>query len=104
MSQFTAYRNADPASRRVIPCFLDVQSDLIETIGSRVVVPLIPAERAGAAIDGLMPKLTLDDRELVMDSAQIMGVPVRMLGPKVADLSHERATIMAAIDFLISGI
>ena len=104
MSQFAVYRNADPASRKLIPCFLDVQSDLIETLGSRVVVPLIPPERAGALIDRLMPRLALDDRELVMDTAQIMGVPACMLGARVADLSRERPVILAAIDMLTHGI
>ena len=104
MSQFCAYANADPASRKLIPYLLDVQSDLIETIGSRVVVPLITPERAGAPLERLMPSLAVADHRLVMDTAQIMGVPVRMLGPRVADLAHERQAILAAIDMLTHGI
>src|SRR5690606_31805878 len=59
MSQFVAYVNADPVSRQLIPYLLDVQSDLIETIGSRVVVPLITSERAGVVMDRLMPCLAV---------------------------------------------
>ena len=104
MSQFVAYVNADPASRQLIPYLLDVQSDLIETIGSRVVVPLITNERAGVVMDRLMPRLAVDERQLVMDTAQIMGVPARMLGAQAVDLSHERQAILAAIDMLTHGI
>lgn len=104
MSQFIAYANADPASRKLIPYLLAVQSDLIETLGSRVVVPLITAQQADAPIEKLMPQLAVDDQLLVMDTAQIMGLPVRMLGPQVADLAHERQAILAAIDMLTHGI
>lgn len=104
MSQFAVYANADAASKRWIPYLLDVQSDLIETAGSRVVVPLIANDRAGGAIGHLMPCFLVGDKRVVMDTAQIMGVPVRMLGKQVADLSQERYAILAAIDMLISGI
>ena len=104
MSQFVAYANADAVSRKRIPCLLDVQSNLIETAGSRVVVPLVAIERVGGVIERLMPRLLVDEKHLVMDTAQIMGIPARMLGKQVADLSHERDAIMAALDLLISGI
>ena len=104
MSQFIVYANADPASRKLIPYLLDVQSDLIETLGSRVVVPLITTQRADAPIERLMPQLAVDDQLLVMDTAQIMGLPVRMLGAQVADLAPQRQAILAAIDMLTHGI
>lgn len=104
MSQFVAYANADGVSRRRIPYLLDVQSDLIETAGSRVVVPLVQVERIGGVIERLMPYLLVEEERLVMDTAQVMGVPVRMLGKQVADLSHERHVILAAIDMLTHGI
>ena len=104
MSQFLVYRNADAASRKQIPYFLDVQSDLIEMTGSRVVVPLITPERAGGVIRQLMPFVTVCDESMVMDTSQMMGIPMRMLGKPVADLSNERDAIIAALDMLISGI
>jgi toxin CcdB len=104
VSQFTVYANADAASKKQIPYLLDVQSDLIETANSRVVVPLVDAERAGGVIDRLMPRLLVGGRQVVMDTAQIMGIPVRMLGKPVADLSEERHAIFSAIDMLTHGI
>jgi len=40
MAQFDVYRNAHPATRARVPYLLDVQSDLLETLATRVVVPL----------------------------------------------------------------
>ena len=45
MTQFVVYANADAASKRHIPFWLNVQSDLIDATGSRVMVPLITLER-----------------------------------------------------------
>lgn len=104
MSQFCVYSNADTASKRHIPCWLNVQSDLIDTTESRVVVPLIAPERAGTSVGGLMPVLTIAGKPFVMDTAQITNVPMPMLGKRLADLSAERLTIVGALDFLTHGI
>lgn len=104
MAQFIAYANGNPASRRRVPYVLDVQSDLIDTMGSRVMIPLIAPERAGHAIKGLMPRLDIAGEVMVMDTAQIASVPRRVIGMQVADLSDQRPAIMAALDMLISGI
>lgn len=104
MSQFRVYSNADPASSRSIPCWLNVQSDLIDTAQSRVVVPLLLPERAGPSVDRLMPSLTVAGEAMVMDTAQITNVPLQMLGKQVADLSADRLVIIDALDFLTHGI
>lgn len=104
MSQFCVHANADAASKRVIPYWLNVQSDLIDIAESRVVVPLIAPQQAGPLIRGLMPALEVAGKRMVMDTAQITNVPIQMLGRQEADLSADRATIVNALDFLTHGI
>ncbi len=104
MSQFVVYANADAASKRQIPFWLNVQSDLIDATGSRVMVPLITLERAGKALARLMPEFPVAGKRMVMDTVQITNVPMQMLGKPVGDLSGERLAILDAIDMLISGI
>lgn len=45
MTQFDVHRNRNPASRGRFPLLLDVQADLLESLGTRVVVSLAPAAR-----------------------------------------------------------
>ena len=104
MSQFVVYANADAASKRQIPFWLNVQSDLIDATGSRVMVPLITLERAGKALARLMPEIPVAGKRMVMDTVQITNVPMQMLGKPVGDLSGERLAILDAIDMLFSGI
>jgi toxin CcdB len=52
MPQFAVHRNTNPATRSSVPFLLDVQSDLIEELGTRVVVPLYTV----AAMKGKNPQ------------------------------------------------
>ena len=48
MPQFAVYKNRNEATRGRFPLLLDVQSDLLEPLDTRVVVPLSPAVTARA--------------------------------------------------------
>lgn len=102
--QFTAYRNTHQQTRVRVPYLLVVQSDLIDAARSCVVVPLIARDRAGTPVSRLMPLLRVGDDTMVMDTLQLAAIPRGALGAPVADLSADRAVIMAALDLLISGI
>ncbi len=105
MRQFCVYPNPNAATSKAYPYLLNVQSDLIEGLGSRVMVPLAPADTfKGKRLGGLMPMFRIEGADCVMLTAQASGMSVKRFGSEVADLSHERAAIMAALDLLISGI
>jgi len=40
MSQFMVYRNSNPNSSKAYPYLLDVQSNLLESLDTRLVIPL----------------------------------------------------------------
>ena len=85
---------------------LDVQTDLLEDLGTRVVIPMAPA--AGLVKRSAMQKLTplcvVDGKEYVLVTPQLAGIATKELGPAVSDLSTERASIIAALDLLLTGI
>jgi len=83
-----------------------VQTDLLENLGTRVVVPLTPASVATkrTAMQTLTPLCTVEGKPYVLVTPQLAGIAARELGPPVADLSGERARILAALDLLITGI
>jgi toxin CcdB len=104
MSQFALHRNLNPASRARYPLLLDILSDLLESLATRVVVPLTPAAPARArTMKTLTPTLHFEGKDYVMLTPQVAGVPARELGPVVGDLASARATIIAAVEFLLSG-
>jgi toxin CcdB len=104
MSQFAVYRNPNPATRNAIPFLLDVQSDLLEVLDTRVVIPLYPASALGAGvISTLMPSVDVNDETCIAVTPELAGIPRKALGDEVGDLSHRRYDIIAALDLLLTG-
>jgi toxin CcdB len=103
MLQFGVYRNRNAATQAVYPLLLNLQSELISETGTRVVVPLVPAGHAIAAMPPLTPTISLGNKPHVMATPLMGAMELADLGGFEGDLSSERATILAAIDFLFSG-
>jgi len=104
MAQFDVYLNPNAATRKFIPYLLDVQADLLDTLATRVVVPLILAEEMGLAAKHLNPQFKIKGVAVVMSTAELAGVPNRSLGDKVTTLKSKRDEIIAALDMLFTGI
>jgi toxin CcdB len=105
MPQFAVYKNHNETTRGRFPLLMDVQSDLLESLNTRVVVPLrLAAQAKTRAIEALTPKLAVAGKEYVMVTPQLAGVSMRELGAIVDTLSSERAKIIGALDLLITGI
>jgi toxin CcdB len=105
MAQFDVYRNANPASRARIPYLLDVQSDLLDPLATRVVAPLCkPEVLKGRLAERLNPVFEVEGRKVAMLTPELAGVPGKILGARVGNLSGERHSIIAALDLLITGI
>lgn len=105
MAQFDVYRNANPASRARVPYLLDVQSDLLEPLATRIVVPLCrPELLSGKPAERLNPAFEVEGRKLLMLTPEIAGVSRKALGERVANLAAERAAIVGALDLAFTGI
>jgi toxin CcdB len=103
MTQFHAYRNPSPKSADRAPYLLDVQSDLVR-VKARVIVMLVTPQYFGERMRGLNPVLSVNGDDVVMSPVEIGAIQERHLGPPVADLSAQRGPILAAMDFLLTGI
>lgn len=104
MAQFTVYRNPNPKSKAQIPYLLDVQSDLLNDLGSRVVIPLFhPQTPSLTPFTKLTPILPFDGKHFVVMTPQLAGVSVKELGEPAGELTRYRDDIIAALDLLITG-
>ena len=104
MAQFDVYRNASPATRARIPFLLDVQSDLLDPLVTRVVVPLCkPEVLKDKLAERLNPVFEVAGRRVAMLTPELAGVSRKMLGERIGNLAGERRSIIAALDLLITG-
>ncbi|MEX0739034.1 MAG: CcdB family protein [Pseudohongiella sp.] len=105
MGQFCVYKNPNPITRTQYPYLLDIQSDLLSELRTTVVIPLCPSKTvASIRLSRLNPVFDLDDESLTAMTQDIAGVDRLQLGSQVYDLSSYRSDIIAAIDFVLSGI
>ena len=105
MAQFDVYRNANPATRARIPYLLDIQSDLLDSLATRVVVPLCkPGILKGRLAERLNPVFEVEGREVAMLTPELAGVLAKALGAAIGNLSSQRGVIIAALDLVIAGI
>jgi toxin CcdB len=105
MAQFMVCRNKNPQTRSTIPFLLDVQNDLLSDLETRVVAPLCPVSvMKGKTLGTLMPVLEIEGERFVMLTPQLAGIPKSELGAPVTQAHHYHFEIIAAIDFLLTGI
>jgi toxin CcdB len=105
MPQFSVYRNKNPKTRATYPYLVDIQSDLLADLGTRVVVPLIKRSASTQKPNkNLMPAIRVEGQEFIMMVPQLAGVAAGDLGSPVASVVEHRGEVVAALDFLITGI
>jgi len=106
MAQFFAYKNANPSTRNQYPYLLDIQSDLLSDLKTTLVIPLSPAKIAAPmSLSRLNSSFALVDGETFFAITQdIAGIDRSHLGAQAYDLSALRSEIVAAVDFILSGI
>ena len=100
MAQFDVYKNLNPNSNETIPYILDIQNDILKSLSSRVVVPLVLNTNE---VKILNPSFEIENNKVTMSTAELSSISVNMIGDKVCTLENKRDEIIAAIDFLITG-
>jgi len=104
MAQFDVYQNPNPATNKAIPYYLNVQADLLDSLNTRVIVPLVREEEMGKSVKGLHLRFKVKGETVVLSTAELAGLPMRSLGDKVASLKSKRDEIIAALDLVLAGI
>ena len=97
MSRFDFYKSGNARG-----LLLDIQSDLLDEFGSRVVVPLLPAEDM-QSVSRLHPVFVINDERYIMSTHLIFAIPVDRLGAKIGSLAQEDLVITSAVEKLLSG-
>ncbi|MDS9470172.1 CcdB family protein [Paracoccus sp. MBLB3053] len=82
---------------------LDVQSDLLDGLNTRVVVPLMPLAQAPRPMSVLNPVFDIAERPHVMVTQFLSAVPAGLLRQQVGSLAVQSEQITRALDFLHQG-
>lgn len=85
--------------------FVDVQSDIIDTPGRRMVIPLVGARQLSEKVSReLYPVVHIGDESYRLMTTDMASVPATVTGEEVADLSHRENDIKHAINLMFWGV
>ena len=105
MSQYHVYENLNEKSRKIYPYLIDVQSTLLSDLETKIVIPLAVKEKFfKGIIKNLNPIIEIKNKEYILLSQQMAGIPINQIGSPICECLSERNQILSAIDFLITGI
>jgi len=105
VAHFDIYPNPGHTKKSDVPYLLEVQSDLLDTLDSRVVVPLRRVDRFDkvALPKNLAPVFEIDGLTCFMETPKLAAVPARILKTPVASLANHHAAVTTALDFLFQS-
>ena len=104
MARFEVFRNVG-AHAAATPYLVDVQSNLLDELETRVVIPLRRLDRFGSTQlpAQLTPIFEVEGLACLLETPKMGAVPRRLLQERVATLAGEQNRITGALYFLFQG-
>ncbi|MBF0311283.1 MAG: CcdB family protein [Magnetococcales bacterium] len=102
MAQFDLYKYNKPGS--AVEYLLDIQSDLLCDMESRVVIPLYKLKTGQNPIKTLQPLVELPTGLYFLSTSELAAVPGHNLGVKIGSFHQLREEVIAALDRLFTGV
>ena len=104
MARFDVYANPGTHAKTT-PYLLDVQSELLDGLDSRMVIPLRSVVHfANVKLPTrLTPVIHIKGSDYLLETPKMGAVPQRILKTPLVSLADAQAQITAAMDFLFHG-
>ena len=97
MARFDVYRLASGS------LVLDCQADILSSLKTRFVVPLLPVEEAPHPAARLNPIFSFGGESHVMVTQFAAAMPLKEVTEAIASLEAEEVAISNALDMLLTG-
>jgi toxin CcdB len=104
VAQFDVYLNPSESAGKGIPFVVVLQSDLLDALATRLVMPLATLEFADKVPEKLCPLVTVSGQKLRALAHYAAPLPARSLRQMVGNLSPQSHLLIAAMDVVMSGV
>jgi toxin CcdB len=105
MAQWDVYPNPSARSRDEIPCLVDLQSDLLSGLATRMVAPLARTRVDAARLPRtLCPVFSIEAIARVLLPHEAGAVDARLLKGRVTSLRAHAHEIVGAMDAVIASV
>ncbi len=103
MARYDVYAHPDPELRRKTPYLLDVQNTFLDTLGTRVVLPLREAGYLPYPVRDMNPSFKIKGKAVILDTAAIAAFPAHSFSRPVDHWQQHAHLITQAMDTLFGG-
>jgi toxin CcdB len=100
MAQFDVYGCRGKNAKYLI----DLQENILDTLTTRVVAPLVPLTVVSLPIKNINPIIHINNEKLVLLTHLLAAVPCKQLGQFIMNVKMQRDDIISAIDMLFTGV
>ncbi|MBU0632608.1 CcdB family protein [bacterium] len=100
MAQFDIYENKNARTNKEIPYLLDIQNDILKSLSTRVIVPLVINMKPAKILN---PQFEINGLSVTMSTAELAGISTDNLGSFICSIEDKRDEIISAVDFMITG-
>lgn len=103
--QFDVFDNPSARSRDFYPYVMDIQSDLLSGLPTRMVAPLAVTRLSSQALPKrLCPMFTVNGQALMLVPFEAAPLDKRLLKTQITSLSARADDVIAALNAVLSGV
>lgn len=103
--QFSVYENPSPRMRDQYPYVVDVQSDLLSSLATRMVMPLaVTALPANDLPRRLCPIFVIGGKHLMLVPFEAAPLDKRLLRTEISSIRGRSHEVVEAMDAVLSGV
>jgi len=104
MAQYDVFPNPSNSAKDGIPYVVVVQSDLLDALATRLVIPLAKLSFVGQVPAALCPAITVKGQLFNALAHYVAPLPVKQLRRPVDNVAAQASALVAAMDVVLSGV
>ena len=103
MARFDVYAHSDAELRKQTPYLVDVQNSFLDSLKTRIVIPLRSSKYISNPLRDLNPVFQSAGDDVVLDTAAMAAFPTALLKRTATDFNKHAAVVTGAIDTLLGS-
>jgi toxin CcdB len=104
MAQYDVFPNPSASAKNGIPYVVVIQSDLLDSLATRMTVPLATIAFAGKVPIQLCPVITVKGQRLHALAHYAAPLPAKALRHPVDNVAAQANVLVASVDAVLSGL
>ena len=104
MAQYDVFPNPSRSGVQGIPYVVVIQSDLLDSLATRLTIPLAEPDMLAKVPTVLCPSISVNGRRLNALAHYTAPLPAKLLRRPVDNVAAQASALVAAVDAVLSGI